>query len=168
MRTFHFFGVRLRSAARWSWQRPSGQLANALVREEPPKSTCALIASRCAAHHARDRKGFNRKPAPQPSHSESRTVWQRTRKGCPFASRLRAGVYSNEERSPTAPISSRTLWRDSLFADDRGRARSATVVRRFRGPCLEIARVVSGAARGVKRAGTLWWFFPDRRGSTKP
>src|SRR5688500_1242227 len=51
------------------------------VREEPPKSTCALIASRCAAHHARDRKGFNRKPAPQPSHSVALTVCQRTRKG---------------------------------------------------------------------------------------
>src|SRR5688500_13729924 len=29
MGTFHFFGVRLRSAARWSWQRSSRQLANA-------------------------------------------------------------------------------------------------------------------------------------------
>jgi hypothetical protein len=29
MGTFHFFGVRLREAARWSWQRSSWQLANA-------------------------------------------------------------------------------------------------------------------------------------------
>src|SRR5688500_12590446 len=91
MGTFHFFGVRLREAARWSWQRPSWQLANAHVREEPPKSTCALIASRGAAHHARDRKGFNRKPAPQPSHSESRTICQRTKK-CPV-------VYEARRRS---------------------------------------------------------------------
>src|SRR5687768_14131464 len=29
MRTFHSFGVRLRSAARWSWQRSSARMASA-------------------------------------------------------------------------------------------------------------------------------------------
>jgi hypothetical protein len=54
MRNISFFGGRLHSAARRDWQRPSRPLANAHVRKEPPKSTCALIASRYAAHHARD------------------------------------------------------------------------------------------------------------------
>src|SRR5688500_13729925 len=125
------------------------------VREEPPKSTCALIASRCAAHHARDRKGFNRKPAPQPAHSVALTDCQRTKK-VSLPCRLRRRVFERSRQSDCS-YPSRAQYGRSSFANERGQARSVRVVRRFRGPCLEIARVVSGAARGVKRAGTLRW-----------
>ena len=157
----------MRSAARWSWQRSSGQLANAHGKERTTKEY--LRADRLALRRSPRSRSERIQPEAGAS-TVARRVTDRlpaNEEGVSFGVGT-AVMYSNEKCSPTAPISSRTLWRDSSFADDRGRARSATVVRRFRGPCLEIARVVSGAARGVKRAGTLWWFFPDMRVGTSP
>jgi hypothetical protein len=79
---------------------------------------------------------------------------------CPCKSRPRADVCSNENVSPAAPIHRENQGDIPRLLTEGDRPE----VRRWcagSGVDVSNARVVSGAARGDQRAGTLWWFRPD-------
>jgi hypothetical protein len=78
MRTFHFFGVRSRSAARWSWQRSLEQLANAHRQGRTTKEYLRADRLALAAHHASARD-IDPGPGAPPSHFEPVPVSWRTR-----------------------------------------------------------------------------------------
>src|SRR5687767_14626306 len=102
MGTFHFFGGRLRSAARWSWQRSLELLANAHCQGRTTKEY--LRADRLALR----RSPRSRSERIQPEAGASTVALRVTdrmpanEEGC-SSCRDCAGVYSNEERNPTAP-----------------------------------------------------------------
>jgi hypothetical protein len=77
--TISFFGVRLREAARWSCQRPSGQLANAHRQERTTKEY--LRADRLALRRSPRERSRDIDPgtgAP-PSHFEPVPACLKTR-----------------------------------------------------------------------------------------
>ncbi len=142
------FGGRSRGATRHHWQRLSDCSANAHGREEPPKRSCALDAphSPLTTRAGRPSRRMPSRPtvrvlSPLARH---RGAWRRS------DSHHGRGVRSGSELRFRASGTEARRWGGSAWGKSFRRS------------------VEGAAARGVKRASSLWWFLSTEQVQRSP